>query len=246
MSLVVFYNIEPTDNKSKSFLSYDDESNIHGTLQLQLKFPDDFTHSIKVSIGDTIQATKKRLSEEFGMDQTSFDFMLGEKVMINPLSFNDFPQIVKVFKLVYDPENARNAEFERLAAEHGTLFGYHGSANENWNNILRGRGFSSQYISEDCLFGQGFYFSSDSKVSHSFVKMGRWWDRSVMGSRVGCLSACEIVDSLETLRGVKPLHVVLMIFALYVLVLMFAGSNRSQHKRSLNTKPLYFQTKMEL
>ncbi|EFA85037.1 polyADP-ribose polymerase [Heterostelium album PN500] len=108
-----------------------------------------------------------------------------------------------VFKFKYDSSVAKNAEFDQLIEQFGSLFGYHGSSNDSWNNIIRGRGFANQYISEGCLFGHGFYFSSDSKVSHSFVKIGKWWDRSDFGGRVGCLSACEIVDTDQTHRGIK-------------------------------------------
>ncbi|GAM18778.1 hypothetical protein SAMD00019534_019530 [Acytostelium subglobosum LB1] len=110
----------------------------------------------------------------------------------------------KVFRFNYDPTvKEKNAEYDRLAKQFGTLFGYHGSANDSWNNIIRGRGFANQYISETCLFGHGFYFSSDSKVSHSFVKYGRWWDKSEFGDRVGCLSGCDIIDTDQTNRGIK-------------------------------------------
>eukprot|EP01132_Coremiostelium_polycephalum_P007507 gene7507-9225_t len=95
-------------------------------------------------------------------------------------------------------------QFELESKDKGVLFGYHGSSNENWNNIIKGRGFSHQFISEGCLFGNGFYFSSDYKVSQTFVKWGKWWDRSIMGSNnIGCLSACEIINTNQTQRGLQ-------------------------------------------
>ncbi|KAF2069825.1 hypothetical protein CYY_008863 [Polysphondylium violaceum] len=122
-----------------------------------------------------------------------------------------------VFKLKYNEKRYKEA-----AKEKGVVLGYHGSSNENWYNIIKGRGFSFQFASEESLFGKGIYFSSDSKVSHCFIKWSstdiapsaaskkQWWPQSVWSKKdkIGILAACQILNTIDTHRGllVKMRH----------------------------------------
>ncbi|KAN0023418.1 hypothetical protein ACTFIU_011588 [Dictyostelium citrinum] len=120
--------------------------------------------------------------------------------------------------LVSSYHEKRHRKFKELEKEKGSMLGYHGSANENWFNIIKGRGFSHQFVSEECLFGKGFYFSSDSKVSTTFIKWGGngssssknnnnsselWWPNSMWAKKkIGFLSACTLINTPETSRGI--------------------------------------------
>ncbi|KAM9996190.1 hypothetical protein ACTFIY_002375 [Dictyostelium cf. discoideum] len=127
--------------------------------------------------------------------------------------------------LVSSYHEKRHRKFKELGKEKGSMLGYHGSANENWFNIIKGRGFSHQFVSEECLFGKGFYFSSDSKVSTTFIKWGGnggssknnnnnnnnnnniselWWPNSMWAKKkIGFLSACTLINTIETARGIE-------------------------------------------
>jgi len=131
-----------------------------------------------------------------------------------------------VFKLKYNEKR-----YKESIQEKGVVLGYHGSSNENWYNIIKGRGFSHQFASEESLFGKGFYFSSDSKVSHCFIKWSSttshqdnnnnnnnntgnnnnnndktkypWWPKSTWAKndKIGILATCQILNTIDTHRG---------------------------------------------
>ncbi|KAL6056812.1 hypothetical protein QOT17_015839 [Balamuthia mandrillaris] len=76
-------------------VSYAQEADIFEPLDLKLEMPDGTTKVMKFTTGDTIQIIKKRLEAEHDIPFTSVDCLLDGKVMLEPLSLNDFPNLDK-------------------------------------------------------------------------------------------------------------------------------------------------------
>eukprot|EP00026_Physarum_polycephalum_P009614 Phypoly_transcript_09742.p1 GENE.Phypoly_transcript_09742~~Phypoly_transcript_09742.p1 ORF type:complete len:386 (+),score=46.75 Phypoly_transcript_09742:114-1271(+) len=98
--------------------------------------------------------------------------------------------------------NLQNHEhsFSTLHKQMGSTIGYHGSGLENWHNILHG-GLDVKYQKETSIFGMGIYLAEDPNVAHSFKKSGQAWSKSMIGSRMSCVAACEVLNHPEVLRG---------------------------------------------
>jgi hypothetical protein len=76
--------------------SYDQESNIHQKIELTLVLPDG-THLCKVfSKGDTVFNIKKTVHDEKGVEYKGMQVELEGKVLLDPLSLNDFPSLANV------------------------------------------------------------------------------------------------------------------------------------------------------
>jgi hypothetical protein len=87
-----------------------------------------------------------------------------------------------------------DAEFERLAALHGTCLAFHGSPAENFHSILHNglRNMSgTRFESTGAAFGDGIYLAQDLTVARSFA-MGRtlpWKGSDLFGPRGGAAQA---------------------------------------------------------
>jgi len=79
----------------KDVRSYDDESNIFATITLVLQLPDGTTKDLAATTGDTIQIIKKKMEAELGFPYSKTSCFLDGKLMIEPLSLNDFPNLPK-------------------------------------------------------------------------------------------------------------------------------------------------------
>jgi hypothetical protein len=77
----------------KGTTSYDQESDIHSDITLTLKLPGDKTLEKKVSVGNTIFNLKKLLADEHGFAFDKLTLTHDDKVMLDPLSLNDFPAL---------------------------------------------------------------------------------------------------------------------------------------------------------
>ena len=94
-----------------------------------------------------------------------------------------------------------DAEFERLAALHGTCLAFHGSPAENFHSILHNglRNMSgTRFESTGAAFGEGIYLAQDLTVARSFA-MGRtlpWRGSDLFGPRGGAAQvAAAAADS---------------------------------------------------
>ncbi|ELR21699.1 uncharacterized protein ACA1_384020 [Acanthamoeba castellanii str. Neff] len=76
--------------------SYDEESNIFQPLALQIVTPEGTTITMQVTTGDTISIIKKRLEVEHSIAYKETVLTLNDKVMIEPLSLNDFADLPAV------------------------------------------------------------------------------------------------------------------------------------------------------
>merc|ERR1711862_976543 len=82
---------------SRSGQSYDDESNIHDDIILTLEFPDGKKKDVKCKTGETVINLKKKLFDEFEIP-FSCKLSFGDKQMLDPLSLNDFPDLISASK----------------------------------------------------------------------------------------------------------------------------------------------------
>eukprot|EP01102_Stenamoeba_stenopodia_P006605 TRINITY_DN1822_c0_g1_i1.p1 TRINITY_DN1822_c0_g1~~TRINITY_DN1822_c0_g1_i1.p1 ORF type:complete len:140 (-),score=45.76 TRINITY_DN1822_c0_g1_i1:228-647(-) len=75
--------------------SYDNTSNIFEQIELTLRFPDGNVHHVKVTTGETIFNIKKRINDEGWAKYDDISLYLNNQIMLDPLSLNDFPNLVK-------------------------------------------------------------------------------------------------------------------------------------------------------
>jgi len=118
-----------------------------------------------------------------------------EKTHFRPIK-NGIPD--KIFELIY-PESSDNF-FCKLAKEHGSTLGYHGSALENLYSIINS-GFSMKYAKEESIYGRGIYFAEDYNVARTFLKYGKVTPfKSNLGNDMACLLGCEILKHTDVKR----------------------------------------------
>jgi hypothetical protein len=89
----------------------------------------------------------------------------------------------------------REARFQALKAESGSLFAWHGSSWGNWHSIVRNglKNFSNtKYMTAGAAFGQGIYFADDISTSLGYSMGGAApWSNSKF-NHCSCLALCEV------------------------------------------------------
>ena|SRR3989338_10736012 len=73
--------------------SYDEESNIHSDITLDVTLPGDKKVELKVSVGNTIFNIKKNISDNHDLPFEKLVIQHEGKTLLDPLSLNDFPSI---------------------------------------------------------------------------------------------------------------------------------------------------------
>ncbi|EGC28285.1 hypothetical protein DICPUDRAFT_100176 [Dictyostelium purpureum] len=218
----LYFILKPADGINVSFMDYRKFEKKNGFLKdspdhLKTSHKPSFVFKIKYKSNPDINSNNG-VSPFNNINFNSLNFNnLNEVLNNNVNSFinnsNNSNNSNNNNKIINESHSKKNKKFKELSKEYGTMLGYHGSANENWYNIIKGRGFSHQFVSEECIFGKGFYFSSDSKVSTSFIKWGGankspsneyWWPNSMWSKKkIGFLSACTLINNQSTFRGIE-------------------------------------------
>ena len=95
----------------------------------------------------------------------------------------------------------KEAEFQTLKAESGTLFAWHGSSWGNWHSIIRNglKNMSkTKHMSTGAANGDGIYFADDWSTSITYcgsrASVKQWQHSEFLGGRQ-CLALCEVVVS---------------------------------------------------
>jgi hypothetical protein len=93
---------------------------------------------------------------------------------------------------------SHEASFNKLKAQHGTFYAFHGSPFTNWHNLLRtnlkvASGTALQL--NGARYGNGIYMGEDTSHSDPYATPGRPWPGSIFGTGVRCLALCEVVNS---------------------------------------------------
>jgi hypothetical protein len=65
-------------------------------LTLTCELPNGKTQVISVTSGQDVAYAKSLLARKLDISYSSIQFFLGTNLMIDPLSFNDFPEIIKL------------------------------------------------------------------------------------------------------------------------------------------------------
>tara|TARA_R110002050_G_scaffold277245_2_gene422851 strand:- start:126 stop:485 length:360 start_codon:yes stop_codon:yes gene_type:complete len=73
--------------------SYDEESNIHGKINITIVLPDKSEIIREFSLGDTVFNIKKYVHDNKGLEWKGMKASLDGKAMLDPLSLNDFPAL---------------------------------------------------------------------------------------------------------------------------------------------------------
>ena len=82
-----------SEQPSETKKTYDEESNIHADITVTLLFPDGIEENVQCKTGETVINLKKKLFDEF---KIPFSCVLTykDKTMLDPLSLNDFPELI--------------------------------------------------------------------------------------------------------------------------------------------------------
>jgi len=92
--------------------------------------------------------------------------------------------------------NREDSHTDRMIAQHGSTFAFHGSPLENFHSILH-NGLSVRFTQLDHgVYGDGVYFSRDPKVARGYVTYGdtapHCCHESLRQRSIGCLAVCEV------------------------------------------------------
>lgn len=75
--------------------SYEEESNIHSDIRLLITLPNGTIQHFTVKIGETVSQLKRKIAVENKFQCKDVQLWMDSKPMMDPLSLNDFPHIVK-------------------------------------------------------------------------------------------------------------------------------------------------------
>ena len=75
--------------------SYHYESDIFEDIEILLKLPNGTEQKLNVKIGETVQQLKRYVDTDHSIPYEESVLFLNGKAMLDPLSLNDFPTIVK-------------------------------------------------------------------------------------------------------------------------------------------------------
>jgi len=161
-----------------------------GSVQLRKISVDEFDSKTKFStfVRSPLANSPVKPTHIFEICQTTNTDVIGQQTNADPLRGNN------------DVSNLQNSVFGNLQQRVGSSIGYHGSSLENWHNILHG-GLDVRFQKETSIFGIGIYLADDPNVAHSFKKAGLSWKKSMLGTRISCVAACEVLNHPEVLRG---------------------------------------------
>ncbi|KAK7486772.1 hypothetical protein BaRGS_00021919 [Batillaria attramentaria] len=95
-----------------------------------------------------------------------------------------------IFEVEYS--KTMNDRFESLQNGRKIMYAYHGSRIENFHSILH-NGLAG-HMNKMSLFGKGTYLSSELAVSLIYSPGGQGWRESQLGSNLGCVAVCEVID----------------------------------------------------
>ena len=89
----------------------------------------------------------------------------------------------------------REARFQALKAESGSLFAWHGSSWGNWHSIVRNglKNFSNtKYMTAGAAYGKGIYFADDLATSMGYsAGTATPWANSEFNN-CSCVALCEV------------------------------------------------------
>ena len=114
------------------------------------------------------------------------------KLKLSSISKSNFDKILDGAKdqpdFIFRVQNKRSQNW----SEHQLHYGYHGSKCENIHSILN-HGLQ-QHLNQNCLFGEGIYLSTDSRVSLGYAKPGSSWVKSSLGDKLGVVLLVKVKD----------------------------------------------------
>ena len=110
-----------------------------------------------------------------------------------------------------NPEKA--ATFSTNRKKYGSYWAFHGSAIENFHNILR-KGLincsNTKLMTTGAAYGPGIYMARESSTSFGYSRVGSSWSKSQFGnsSSLRCVMICEVVKAPGVPTTASPYYVV--------------------------------------
>ncbi|KAK7115825.1 protein mono-ADP-ribosyltransferase PARP16-like [Littorina saxatilis] len=182
------------------FVAEDDEKDIDGLKEATAEIPGVLHLSMKVS---SISDDALELLA-WVLDDPTFKLCTKNKPEYSTIKkltgqITAAPGPSYIFKVMYGETPER--KFEALRKDRKILYAYHGSRVENFHSILH-NGLAS-HMNKMSLFGKGTYLSSELAVSMIYSPGGQGWARSQLGSNLGCVAVCQMIDDTSVKCTVK-------------------------------------------
>ncbi|KAL8560609.1 hypothetical protein ACOMHN_062574 [Nucella lapillus] len=104
-----------------------------------------------------------------------------------------------IFEVQYGETGEK--KFQNLRDGRILMYAYHGSRVENFHSIIH-NGLAG-HMNKMSLFGKGTYLSSELAVSMLYSPGGQGWKKSQLGSNLGCVAVCQMIDDASVKCTVK-------------------------------------------
>lgn len=182
------------------FIGQDEEKDLLTLKDVASEIPGVFQISMKIT---TISFEALELLA-WVLDDPSFKLYAKNKAEYSQIKkmtgqMTPVPDPSYIFEVVYAETSEHR--FQYLRNNRKLLYAYHGSRVENFHSILH-NGLAS-HMNKISLFGKGTYLSSELAVSLIYSPGGEGWCKSQLGSSLGCVAVCQMIDDSSVKCTVK-------------------------------------------
>lgn len=173
------------------FIAQDDEKNVEGLKDAAALMPGILQLAMRAgSVSDEAFELLAWVLEDPSiklrtLNKSQFTTIQQKTGHITPV-----PEPSYIFEVDYN--EAADERFELLRNGRKIMYGYHGSRIENFHSILH-HGLAG-HMNKMSLFGKGTYLSSELAMSLLYSPGGQGWAESQLGSSLGCVAVCEMID----------------------------------------------------
>ncbi|XP_076464990.1 protein mono-ADP-ribosyltransferase PARP16-like [Babylonia areolata] len=165
-------------------------ADIPGVLQLSLKVSTVSDEALEL-LAWVLDDPSFRLITKNKTEYTAIKKLTGHMTSVPDPSY--------IFEVQYGETGEK--KFQALREGRKLMYAYHGSRIENFHSILH-NGLAG-HMNKMSLFGKGTYLSSELAVSMLYSPGGQGWKKSQLGSNLGCVAVCQMVDDPSVKCTVK-------------------------------------------
>jgi poly [ADP-ribose] polymerase 6/8 len=90
--------------------------------------------------------------------------------------------------------------FQEYKKQKGSIYCWHGSALQNWHNVLRiglKNMSNTKYMTAGAAYGPGIYMAKEAATSMGYAGNTGNWPKSRLGNGAKCLALCEVINDVK-------------------------------------------------